>query len=129
MSSRDEWICCDPDGFKYERKVSDDTYEFYEIVQVGEDAGDDDFAVVHDTITVNEHDARTSRFIEEYLKPYGYSGIDELRVIYREAWPQSVADCIFETKSCFNSVNYICCGTYEFCEGYLAAKIERRITN
>ena len=126
MGNRAEWICSDSDSCQYGKKLMDEGYEFYQIVPVGGDNGGDDFAVAHDIITVNESLVRYSTFIEKYLKPYGYSGVDELRTTYREAWPRIVAECIFETKSCLNSENYVRYGTYEFCEGYIAAKIETR---
>lgn len=126
MSNRSEWICSDSDTFQYGKKLMDEGYEFYQIVPVGGDDGGDDFAVVHDIITVKESAAKYSTFIEKYLKPYGYSGIDELRKTYREAWPRIVAECVFETKSCFDNKNYICYGTHEFCEGYITAKVEMR---
>lgn len=122
MSNRAEWICSDSDSCQYGKKLVDEAYEFYQIVPVG----GDDFAVAHDIVTVNESYVRYSTFIEKYLKPYGYSGVDELRTMYREAWPRIVAECVFETKSCLNSENYIQYGTHEFCEGYIAAKIETR---
>lgn len=126
MSNRAEWICSDSDSCQYGKKLMDECYEFYQIVPVGGDDGSDDFAVAHDIVTVNESIVRYPTFIEKYLKPYGYSGVDDLRTTYREAWPRIVAECVFETMSCLNSENYIRYGTHEFCEGYIAAKIEMR---
>ena len=63
MSNRAEWICSDSDSCQYGKKLIDEGYEFYQIVPVGGDDGGDEFAVVHDIVTVNESLVRYSTFI------------------------------------------------------------------
>lgn len=121
-----KWICSDPDCDQYVQNLSDGVYEFYQIIAFGSDDGDDRFAVIHDVVEIDKQRARTPEFINMYLKPFGYSDVDEIRHIYAEEYMQIIAECIFETDSCTDSSNHIRYGTFEFCEGYIAAKIETR---
>lgn len=36
-------------------------------------------------------------FVEDYLKPYGYTSVNHVKSIYGQGWEQIIAECIFET--------------------------------
>lgn len=51
----------------------------------------------HALISVHDYDFRSEKFAADYLAPYGYKNIRQVRAVYGIAWEQIVAECIFET--------------------------------
>ena len=112
-----EWICSDADSVQYGRKLRELAYEFYQITHVKED----DYAVIHGKVYLDDKDVNSVRFQKDYLAPYSYNSIADLKLEYREAWARVAAECVFET----DFLDYIVvCGSKDFCKGYVTAKVE-----
>ena len=113
------WILTDDDSYQHIRKRDCATFEVIDTCSIG----DDRYAVLLGSIALDEHNLDDPTFIDEYLKPFGYLSMSELRALYGEAASQIAAECIFETKP-FSCGEVVCEGTFNECSAHIAAFVQ-----
>ena len=116
------WICADSDSCQYVADLGDSVYEFYEVIALTHDDGDDCFAVVHGHVHLMEY-LMDEESIAKILQMYEYDSIRDVMNEYGVDWRQIIAECIFETHA--REYRHVIVGTFEFCAGYITAMTEK----
>ena len=112
------FVYTDPDCSLYVRDCGKRQFECYQIQGINPDDGE--CAVVHDWICVDDLAEEDVLFL---IEMYDYDSLLDFFKEYGEKSWQIIAECAFETHSCFNSENYLTKGTYEYCRFWLVGHL------
>ena len=117
MKKNNKWVLTDDDSFQLRRKLTDGTYELYQITQVKAGSDSDSealYGISHGIVYVDGID------VSNVLDCYGYKSVDEVKNIYGEdGWEGIVAECEFELDALDYLVTGDTCFSFEIAEGFI----------
>ncbi len=76
------------------------------------------YAVVRGSVTVADDDLSDPKFVDAYLRPFGYESAQDLIELCGSAAPQIAAECVFETNP-FSYGDILFKGSLEACLNYI----------
>ena len=90
------WFLTDDSSNQHVRIVSEDRGQF-DIIDTVLNAGEV-YTVVCGTVSVNVEDLHDPDFVQDYLRPFGYTGYEHLVELYGDGAFQIAAECAFESN-------------------------------
>lgn len=119
------WVLTDNDSAQYVRASEDEPHTFQIIGAVLCDEewhrDEDWYKVCNEVICVDDYEINSQDFAEQYLLPYSYESVEEVRELYGLQAEQVIAECIFETNSWEYDELYD--GTFEECEKFISNRV------
>lgn len=112
--TENNWIWTDPDCSQFVRDAGNGVYECIQIQAIAPNS--DEYAVVYDRIDFSEYEDSDFRMCAEM---YGYDSLEAFKAKLGPAAPQIMAECLFESISCFQQEKYRAIGPYEYCRFWI----------
>lgn len=111
--TENNWILTDVDCMQHIRDTGNGAFE---CIQIQEIVPEEEYAVVMDRIELLDYSVED---ILAAIKLYGYDSFDILIRMYGKDTPRVVAECLFESISCFQREKYRAIGPYEYCRFWI----------
>lgn len=122
MSKLGQWILTDSDCVQYMRHIEGSYWEGWMVVEIVER---EIWRVYHGVIDLDRYNMNSEEFVDEYLNPYGYADVDEVRSLYGTDYEQILAECILETDTTDGDMGLRVMGSFEYCRQYIVKQIAR----
>lgn len=91
-----KWVLTDEDCFRVCRKLDNNLYEFYQIIDYDPNKDEVNYGVAHNVIDIRYVD------IENICDRYSYESLDQIKKIHGDTWKRFFAEYAFEL-SCMAS--------------------------
>lgn len=95
-----EWILSDADGVQAVQNVEGSEWQVLQIVDTMFEPYGSQYALKKIFIDLDSY-LMDDDFATEYLKPFGYDSVDNVRKMYAEFSDQIIAECVAETEMDF----------------------------
>lgn len=114
------WQLTDDACSQYRRSFDRWSYELYQIAEVADDGTCQVFNRIVQLLWYNLND---DDFAQDYLMPYSYESVEQLKELYGDDYLGIAAECIFETEL-FDG-DPVFTGTWEECDDYIRRMISK----
>ena len=116
------WQLTDDDCSQYRRSLDRWSYELYQIAEIADDGTCQVFNRIVRLVWYNLND---DDFAQDYLMPYSYESVEQLKELYGDDYLGIAAECIFETEL-FDG-DPVFTGTWEECDDYIRQMISKEV--